>query len=86
MCLTVSGGHTQIVYVKSPLEMEVVGSTIDDAVGEAFDKAGKLIGLGYPAGPLIDHHAKKGDQSKYTFTYPNAGEMNYSFSGLKHNS
>lgn len=83
MCLTVSGGHTQIVYVNSPLEIEVIGTTIDDAVGEAFDKAGKIIGLGYPAGPLIDQHAKKGDSTKYSFTYPKAGQLNFSFSGLK---
>ena len=83
LCLTVSGGHTQIVHVESPLNMTVLGSTIDDAVGEAFDKAGKIIGLGYPAGPLIDLHAKKGDPNKYNFTYPKAGQLNYSFSGLK---
>lgn len=83
ICLTISGGHTQIVYVKSPLEMKVVGTTIDDAVGEAFDKAGKVLGLGYPAGPLIDELACKGDSEKFKFSYPNAGNFNYSFSGLK---
>ncbi len=83
LCLTVSGGHTQIVYVEAPLKMKVVGSTIDDAVGEAFDKAGKSLGLGYPAGPRIDKLAKEGDNDKYHFTYPKAGKLNYSFSGLK---
>ena len=83
VCLTVSGGHTQIVYLESPLKMKVIGSTIDDAVGEAFDKAGKILGLGYPAGPIIDQIAKNGDDHKFPFTYPNAGEFNYSFSGLK---
>ena len=83
VCLTISGGHTQIVYVKSPLEMTVIGTTIDDAVGEAFDKAGKILGLGYPAGPLIDQLASVGDDKKYAFTYPKAGNFDYSFSGLK---
>ena len=83
LCLTVSGGHTQIVYVEAPLKMKVVGSTIDDAVGEAFDKAGKSLGLGYPAGPRIDKLAKEGDSDKFNFTYPKAGGLNYSFSGLK---
>lgn len=83
VCLTVSGGHTQIVYIESPLKMKVIGSTIDDAVGEAFDKAGKILGLGYPAGPIIDQLAKDGNEHKFSFTYPKAGELNYSFSGLK---
>ena len=83
LCLTVSGGHTQIVKVESPLKMKVLGSTIDDAVGEAFDKAGKAMGLGYPAGPIIDKLAQKGDANKYSFSFPKAGELNYSFSGLK---
>ena len=83
LCLTVSGGHTQIVYIENPLKMKVIGETIDDAIGEAFDKAGKLLGLGYPAGPLIDKHAKLGDINKYEFTYPKANALNYSFSGLK---
>ena len=83
LCLTVSGGHTQIVYVENPLKMKVIGETIDDAIGEAFDKAGKLLGLGYPAGPLIDKHAKLGDINKYEFTYPKTNALNYSFSGLK---
>ena len=83
VCLTVSGGHTQIVYVENPLKMKVIGSTIDDAVGEAFDKAGKILGLGYPAGPIIDQLSKDGNEDKFSFTYPKAGELNYSFSGLK---
>jgi N6-L-threonylcarbamoyladenine synthase len=83
ICLTISGGHTQIVHVKSPLKMKVIGSTIDDAVGEAFDKAGKILGLGYPAGPIIDQLASSGDNTKFRFTYPNAGNFDYSFSGLK---
>ena len=69
VCLTVSGGHTQIVYIESPLKMKVIGSTIDDAVGEAFDKAGKILGLGYPAGPIIDQLAKDGNEDKFSFTY-----------------
>ena len=82
LCLTVSGGHTQIVLVKSPLEMEVIGETIDDAAGEAFDKTGKIMGLDYPAGPVIDRLAAKG-QARFTFTEPNVGGLNFSFSGLK---
>ena len=83
ICLTVSGGHTQIVWVEEALKMKVIGTTIDDAVGEAFDKAGKIMDLGYPAGPIIDQLSKDGDSKKFDFTYPNAGEFNYSFSGLK---
>ena len=83
LCLTVSGGHTQIVVVNSPLDMEIIGQTIDDAIGEAFDKAGKLLGLGYPAGPLIDHYAKNSTEQKYHFTFPKVSGLNYSFSGLK---
>ena len=83
LCLTVSGGHTQIVLVKSSLDLEIVGQTIDDAIGEAFDKAGKLLGLGYPAGPLIDRYAQKGKSQKYHFTFPKVSDLNYSFSGLK---
>jgi len=84
LCLTVSGGHTQIVLVKDHLEMEVLGNTIDDAAGEAFDKTGKLLGLDYPAGPIIDKLAQQG-QPKYTFTKPKVGELEFSFSGLKTN-
>jgi N6-L-threonylcarbamoyladenine synthase len=83
ICLTVSGGHTQIVWVEKPLDMKIIGSTIDDAVGEAFDKAGKILGLGYPAGPIIDKLSLKGNEDKFNFTFPNAGDYNYSFSGLK---
>ncbi len=82
LCLTVSGGHTQIVLVKDYLDMEVVGSTIDDAAGEAFDKTGKILGLPYPAGPHIDKLAQLGEP-KYTFTEPNIEGLNFSFSGLK---
>jgi len=83
LCLTVSGGHTQIALVKSTLEIEIVGSTIDDAAGEAFDKAAKLLGLPYPGGPLVDKKAAEGDDKKFNFNIPDAGEFNYSFSGLK---
>jgi N6-L-threonylcarbamoyladenine synthase len=83
ICLTVSGGHTQIVKVTAPLEMEVIGETIDDAAGEAFDKAAKLLGLPYPGGPLIDKHAQLGDKNRFKFTFPKIQEYNYSFSGLK---
>lgn len=83
LCLTVSGGHTQLVLVKSPLEMKVVGKTIDDAAGEAFDKAAKVMGLPYPGGPHIDRLAKLGDSGKFKFTIPNTGALDFSFSGLK---
>ncbi len=82
LCLTVSGGHTQIILVKSHLELEVLGETIDDAAGEAFDKTGKLLGLGYPAGPVIDKLAKLGTP-RFTFTEPDIPGYNFSFSGLK---
>lgn len=82
LCLTVSGGHTQIVKVTDHLEMELLGSTIDDAAGEAFDKTGKLLGLDYPAGPLIDKYAKLG-KPIFKFTEPQVGELEFSFSGLK---
>lgn len=82
LCLTVSGGHTQIVKVTDHLEMELLGSTIDDAAGEAFDKTGKLLGLDYPAGPLIDKFAKLG-KPVFEFTEPQVGELDFSFSGLK---
>jgi len=80
--LTVSGGHTQIVLVKEYLDMEVIGSTLDDAAGEAFDKSGKLLGLGYPAGPLIDKYAKEG-KAHFTFPEPQMKDLDFSFSGLK---
>ncbi|MFP5470458.1 MAG: tRNA (adenosine(37)-N6)-threonylcarbamoyltransferase complex transferase subunit TsaD, partial [Bacteroidia bacterium] len=83
LCLTVSGGHTQIVLVKSHLEMEIVGETIDDAAGEAFDKAAKVLGLPYPGGPLIDKYAKEGNPNKFEFSHPSIQGFNYSFSGLK---
>ena len=83
LCLTVSGGHTQIVLVEDFLKMKVIGETIDDAAGEAFDKAAKQLGIDYPGGPLIDKIAKNGNENTYGFTYPKVGELNYSFSGLK---
>lgn len=82
LCLTVSGGHTQILKVHSPFEMEVIGSTIDDAAGEAFDKTGKLLGLDYPAGPKVDQLAQKG-KAIYSFTEPRIKDLDFSFSGLK---
>ncbi len=82
LCLTVSGGHTQIVHVKSHLDMEVIGSTIDDAAGEAFDKCGKMMGLPYPSGPQIDKLAKTGI-AKYSFTEPQIDGYDFSFSGFK---
>lgn len=84
LCLLVSGGHTQIVKVSSPLEMEIVGTTIDDAAGEAFDKCAKVMGLPYPGGPVIDKLAKEGDSGAFSFAKPHVrGEYDYSFSGLK---
>jgi N6-L-threonylcarbamoyladenine synthase len=83
LCLTVSGGHTQIVLVESHLKMNVIGSTIDDAAGEAFDKAAKLLGFPYPGGPLVDKHAKLGDATKFQFSKPNIQGYDFSFSGLK---
>ncbi len=83
LTLLVSGGHSQIVRVDSPLEFEIIGSTIDDAAGEAFDKCAKVMGLPYPGGPVIDALAKEGDPKAFKFAKPNVGELNYSFSGLK---
>jgi N6-L-threonylcarbamoyladenine synthase len=83
LCLTVSGGHTQLVWVTSPLQMEVIGETQDDAVGEAFDKTAKLIGLPYPGGPLIDKLAKEGNPNKFPFTLGEMPGLNFSFSGIK---
>ncbi len=83
LCLTVSGGHTQIVLVESHLKMKVIGTTIDDAAGEAFDKAAKLLGFPYPGGPLVDKHAKLGDAAKFQFSKPNIQGYDFSFSGLK---
>ena len=82
LCLTVSGGHTQIVLVKSHLEMEIIGRTLDDAAGEAFDKTGKIMGLDYPAGPIIDKLAQTGS-SKFSFPEPKIPGLDFSFSGLK---
>ena len=83
LCLTVSGGHTQIVLCHSPLKMEVIGETLDDAAGEAFDKSAKLLGLPYPGGPLIDKYARKGDPGRFSFPEPQIPALNFSFSGLK---
>lgn len=83
LCLTVSGGHTQIVLARSPLDLEVIGETIDDAAGEAFDKTAKLLGLPYPGGPLIDQYAKTGNPQAFRFAEPQIPELSFSFSGLK---
>ena len=83
LCLLVSGGHTQIVRIDDPLHFEILGHTIDDAVGEAFDKCSKYMGLGYPGGPVIDKLAKEGDPSKFRFAKPNIPGLDYSFSGIK---
>lgn len=84
LCLTVSGGHTQLVLVRDYFDMEILGSTLDDAAGEAFDKTGKLLGLGYPAGPHIDRLARLG-QARFSFSEPQVEGLNFSFSGLKTN-
>ena len=81
--VTISGGHTQIVFVKNYFDMEIIGETLDDAIGETFDKCGKMLGLPYPAGPHIDKHSKSGNSNKFKFTKPRVGGLNYSFSGLK---
>ncbi len=83
ICLTVSGGHTQLVLVKDYFDMEVLGETTDDAAGEAFDKSAKIIGLPYPGGPLVDKHAKLGNPHAFLFTEPQIPNYNFSFSGLK---
>ena len=83
LCLTVSGGHTQIVLVKSVTDMTVIGETLDDAAGEAFDKSAKILGLPYPGGPLIDKYGKQGDKLKFVFGRHKVGELNFSFSGIK---
>lgn len=83
LCLTVSGGHTQIVMVRSALNMEIIGETQDDAVGEAFDKAAKLLGLPYPGGPLIDKYAQQGQPNRFEFPMVEMKGLNYSFSGIK---
>lgn len=83
LCLTVSGGHTQLVRVTSHLAFEILGETLDDAVGEAFDKAAKVMGLPYPGGPLIDKYAAEGDPEKFSFSASKVPGHNYSFSGIK---
>lgn len=85
LCLTVSGGHTQIVRVDGPMDMKILGNTIDDAAGEAFDKAAKIMGIPYPGGPKIDQLSKHGDAEKYRFTKPQIKDLDFSFSGLKTN-
>lgn len=83
ICLTVSGGHTQLVLVKDYLDMEVIGQTTDDAVGEAFDKTAKLLGLPYPGGPLIDKYAQSGNEKAFTFPMSDMPHLDFSFSGIK---
>tara|TARA_R110000850_G_scaffold268138_1_gene399411 strand:- start:2670 stop:3689 length:1020 start_codon:yes stop_codon:yes gene_type:complete len=83
IAMTISGGHTQIVKVTDYFEMEIIGQTIDDAVGEAFDKSAKILGLPYPGGPLVDKLAQKGNPKAYKFTKPKVGDLDFSFSGLK---
>jgi N6-L-threonylcarbamoyladenine synthase len=83
ICLTVSGGHTQLVWVRDHLDMEVIGETQDDAVGEAFDKTAKLLGLPYPGGPLLDRYAKEGNPKAFSFPITRMPGLNYSFSGIK---
>ncbi len=83
ICLTISGGHTQIVKITNHFEMEVLGETIDDAVGEAYDKSAKILGLPYPGGPLVDKYAQQGNPKAFSFTQPKVGDLEFSFSGLK---
>lgn len=83
LCLLVSGGHTQLVLVRDYLEMEIIGNTIDDAAGEAFDKSAKILGLPYPGGPIIDRLAAEGDPDRFQFSRPKVAGLDYSFSGLK---
>lgn len=83
LCLLVSGGNSQIILVRSYKEMEIIGQTIDDAAGEAFDKCAKVMGLGYPGGPVVDRLAKEGDANKFKFNKPHISGYDYSFSGLK---
>ncbi len=83
LCLTVSGGHTQIVIVKDYFNMEIIGKTIDDAAGETFDKAAKILGLPYPGGPEIDKYAREGNQDIFKFPEPDIPDLDFSFSGLK---
>ena len=83
LCLTVSGGHTQIVFANSPTDLQVIGETLDDAAGEAFDKSAKLLGLPYPGGPLVDKYAEQGNPKRFSFAEPQIEGLNFSFSGLK---
>lgn len=83
LALTISGGHTQIVKVSNYFEMEVIGQTLDDAVGEAFDKSAKILGLPYPGGPLVDKYARQGNPQAFPFPIPKVGDLDFSFSGLK---
>ena len=83
LAATISGGHTQIVKVEDHFEMKILGETLDDAIGEAFDKSAKLLGLPYPGGPLIDRYAQNGDPKRFTFPIPKVGGLDFSFSGLK---
>ena len=83
LCLTVSGGHTQLVLAHSALQLEIIGETIDDAAGEAFDKIAKLLGLPYPGGPLVDEYAQSGNPQAFQFAKPRVPALNFSFSGLK---
>lgn len=83
LCLTVSGGHTQIVVASSASDLKVIGETLDDAAGEAFDKSAKLLGLPYPGGPLVDKYAKEGNPKRFSFAEPQIPELDFSFSGLK---
>jgi N6-L-threonylcarbamoyladenine synthase len=83
LCLTVSGGHTQIVLCESPTQLKIIGETIDDAAGEAFDKSAKLLGLPYPGGPLIDKYAQEGNPHRFQFAEPQIPGLNFSFSGVK---
>jgi N6-L-threonylcarbamoyladenine synthase len=83
LCLLVSGGHTQLIIVRDYLDLEMIGKTIDDAAGEAFDKSAKVLGLPYPGGPLVDRYAREGNADAYAFTKPVIKDLDYSFSGLK---
>jgi len=85
LAMTISGGHTQILKVTDYFEMQLLGQTLDDAVGEAFDKSAKILGLPYPGGPLVDHYAKQGNPLAFEFPIPNVKELDFSFSGLKTN-
>lgn len=83
IAMTISGGHTQLVLVKDYFDMDIIGETLDDAVGEAFDKSAKILGLPYPGGPLIDKYAQLGNPNAFEFPIPKVGDLNFSFSGLK---